>query len=684
MLAIKAKTMNTTNKKLILIAIILIVLGLLIYFPGRENARKHVNYMTAVDNHPLYCGSCHLHMIEDGPIAKLFNEDYFSPFNLAVSSDNKYIYVVAQDAGELMVVDNGSEKVINRIKTGNHPHSIAISGDNSTAYVSNQWSDNISVVNLITGTVTDTLPTGNGPSGIALSKDENYLFVVNTFSSDLTIIDLKNKQEIRRLPAGNDPTGIALSSDESKLYVSSRRGHIVPYGEQLLSDVVEIDAKQQRVNQILEIESAYMMENISFTPSGDLALISLIRPKNLVPTIQVESGWMMNHGIGIIEQSGKKRIVQLLLDEPNSYYSDPYDIVVSPDGKKAFVSSSAVNRISVIDLDSIRSILATSTEKELSFYANNLAVSRRYIIKRIATGSCPKGMAFSADGSRLYVAEQLNDKISVINTNTLEPVTSIDLGGPKKITVTRRGRRLFANAGGTFQNQYSCYTCHPDNHEDGLVYNMAGKDMGRNVTNTQSLREINGTAPFKWNGKNQTVYKQDGMRFSTVLTRTEAFSFPDLDALASYILTGIKNPPNLMYNPKGELTASQLKGKEIFERTVDNNGKEIPENGRCVTCHPAPFYSNFQLADVGTLAASDDSIQFDTPHLNNIFASPPYLHDGRAKTLEEIWTLYGTDDKHGYVNDMTKMQLNDLVNYLNSLRSNKSENKTAKSLNASL
>jgi hypothetical protein len=200
---------------------------------------------------------------------------------------------------------------------------------------------------------------------------------------------------------------------------------------------------------------------------------------------------------------------------------------------------------------------------------------------------------------------------------------------------------------------------------------MAGKDMGRNTTNTMSLRDIKGTGPFKWNGKNQTVYKQDGMRFSTVLTRTEAFSYPDLDAIVCFILTGIDQPPNLIYNPNGELTESQKKGKKIFERSVDKLGRIIPEKDRCVTCHPAPFYSNFKLADVGTLAATDDSILFDTPHLNNLYLSAPYLHDGRAKTLEEIWTVYGTQDKHGVVNDLTKMELNDLINYIRSLSGSK-------------
>ena len=75
------------------------------------------------------------------------------------------------------------------------------------------------------------------------------------------------------------------------------------------------------------------------------------------------------------------------------------------------------------------------------------------------------------------------------------------------------------------------------------------------------------------------------------------------------------------------------------------------------------------MADVGTLAASDDSMLFDTPHLNNIYASAPYLHDGRAETLEEIWTIYGKDERHGAVNDLTKIELNDLIEYLKSLRS---------------
>jgi cytochrome c peroxidase len=74
-----------------------------------------------------------------------------------------------------------------------------------------------------------------------------------------------------------------------------------------------------------------------------------------------------------------------------------------------------------------------------------------------------------------------------------------------------------------------------------------------------------------------------------------------------------------------------------------------------------------QMMDVGTLSETDDTFLLDVPQLNNIYESPPYLHDGRAATLEELWTQFNDHDEHGVGNDMTKMQLNDLVAYLKSI-----------------
>jgi YVTN family beta-propeller protein len=658
------------KRKYIIILITAVILALaaaIIYPPFHRWARTHVNYQTAVEDHPLNCLSCHLYTQKTGILSKLINANYYSPFNLAVSKDGKRLFVVAEEGNALLIVNTDKNKVIKKIPVGNHPHSVVLNSNNDKAYVSNQWADNVSVIDLDKLSVVNTLKTGNGPAGLALSSDEKYLYVVNSYTSDISVIDIATGRERKRLSAGNNPTGIRMSPDKSKLYVTSRRSLLVPYGDPVVCELTVINDEKQMVERRIQVESAYMMENVGFTPDRSFAIIPLIRPKNLVPSIQVERGFMMTHGFGIVEQKPEGRIIQLLLDEPNEYYADPFDVEITPDGKKAFISSAGVNRISVINLDSLRALIAESGTDLLNYYSNDLGISSRYIIKRIPTGANPKGMALSPDGKLLYVAEHLEDRIAVISTETLETVKTISLGGPKRITVARRGRRILNNAGGTFQTQYACYTCHPDAHEDGLVYNMAAIDMGRDLANTQSLRDIGETAPYKWNGKNQTIYKQDGMRFSTVLTRTEPFSYKDLDALVAYIVTGIPYPPNLLYNPTGELTDIQKRGKAIFERTHDNYGREIPVENRCITCHTPPYFTNRKMANVGTLIASDDSMLFDTPHLNEIYASPPYLHHGLATSLEEIWTKYSHNDRHGVVNDMTKIQLNELIEYLRSL-----------------
>ena len=55
---------------------------------------------------------------------------------------------------------------------------------------------------------------------------------------------------------------------------------------------------------------------------------------------------------------------------------------------------------------------------------------------------------------------------------------------------------------------------------------------------------------------------------------------------------------------------------------------------------------------------------FKSAPLTNIALTAPYLHDGSARSLEEIWTLYNPEDRHGRTNDLTKDELNDLIEYL--------------------
>jgi len=241
----------------------------------------------------------------------------------------------------------------------------------------------------------------------------------------------------------------------------------------------------------------------------------------------------------------------------------------------------------------------------------------------------------------------------------------IDLGGPKVETALRRGERLFNHASVSFQQQLSCTTCHPENHLDGLSYDIGLDGMGLNLVDNRTMRGIAGTGPFKWNGKNPTIARQEGPRAAQLFFRSHGFEEKDNECVVKFIesLPLLEN----RFRPQRKYTEFQRRGKNLFERGLTRDGRYIPIGNRCITCHPPPYYTDGLRHDVGTKASHDLDGEFDTPQVNNIHLQAPYLHDGRCYTLEEIWTIFNPDDTHGQTNDMTKEMLNDLIEYLKTL-----------------
>lgn len=660
-------------KKSVLIIIILLLFATLFVNRAMNWATDHYEYYTigeiseVRERHidALKCFSCHAYTQKDGFFVQKTEGIYSSPYNLAVTPDDDFLLVTGQESDRLYIIDLNNNQIVNSIQVGERPHTVIISPDGKKAYVTNQWSGTVSVINLDSGEEINAITVGGGASGIVADFDRNILYVANTYTANISVVDLNTETEIKRLRAGNYPSGLNISPDNSTVVAVSQRSVIVEHRDPPKTEVTIIDAATQRVSKRNYFMESHIMEKVMFTPSGDLAFTTLVRPKNLVPAVQVENGWMMTFALGIFfPETGA--MVQLPLDDPNLYYADPYDVRITPDGKRAFISHSGNDYITAVDVDMIRNVLERVNSGEIVNPENDLLLSESYVLNRIATGSNPKGMAISADGNTLYVAERLTDHIALIDTQTLEIRDYIALNDANQNAFLRRGEQLFNNAAHTFQYQYSCYSCHPDNHEDGLTYDMAYYP-GMDISNVQTLRELSNTSPFKWNGKNVSIYMQCGMRFSRFITRTEIFAPDDLKALVGYITSKIEHPPNIYRGKDDDLTEAQKRGKELFERTTTNSGEAIPLRDQCITCHPPPNFTDRKMHDVGTATDKDTHPEFLTPNMNNIYESPPYLHDGRAQTLEELWTIYNDDDLHGVANDMTKDQLNDLVEYLRSL-----------------
>ncbi|MFH0757890.1 MAG: YncE family protein, partial [Bacteroidota bacterium] len=277
---------------------------------GKKAARGHVNYMTAVEDHPVSCWNCHIYTQQDNIIARMLHETYVSPLKLFISADGKKLYVVGQESNQLLLVDPQKGQVKGKIEVGERPHTVTLTGDGHTAYVTNQWADNIYKIDLDRWQVVDTLAGGAGPADMVITPDGKYLYCVNSYSSDISIFDMETGKEKKRLKAGNNPVSIAITPDGSEIYVSSRRSVPVEHMTSPMTEMTVAGTEHQRVTQRLRWKDAYIMENVTVTPSGDMAISTLIRPKNLIPAVQIERGWMMTHGIGIIERKENGRMVQ--------------------------------------------------------------------------------------------------------------------------------------------------------------------------------------------------------------------------------------------------------------------------------------------------------------------------------------------------------------------------------------
>jgi YVTN family beta-propeller protein len=595
------------------------------------------------------------------PSSSASPSNYLTPVAARFSPDGRMLYVVCEDDDSVLAVDVRTQHVAGRNKVGHKPKDLAVSPDGKTLYVSNEWNDTVSVLDTATFRVRQTLATGWGPRGLATDRSGKTLYVANSIGNDVSVLDLGTGTELKRLAALRSPHYVQLSRDGRRIYVSNILPHLGSPDESPVSELTVIETQKQTVAERILIPGVLELRHIAEAPGqqGGYLLVPFMRPKNLNPLIQVANGWILTHGVAVVHRAkgsdgsiGQSEVTQILLDEVDHYYAGVDGAVFTPDGRYALLTHSEAATVSVIETKLLAQRLRNVPAADL---ANRLDTARQIVIRRLPTGSDPTDVAMAPDGRSAYIVNRLDDSLTVVGIPGFQIRSRIDLGGPKEISALRHGEQLFHDARFCFQGQFACSTCHPDNHIDGVAWNLETPQLGRDRVANRTLRGIAETAPFKWNGHNPDLETQCGPRIAKFLFHSEGFNARQLADLVSFIKS-IPQSPNRHLAPDGQLTAAQERGRNIYFQKS------------CDTCHtPATHYTAKTSSDVGTASKYDTSGLIDIPQLDRIYEKPPYLHNGEARSLEEIWTLYNPTDKHGVTSDMSKEQLNDLVEFLKTL-----------------
>jgi YVTN family beta-propeller protein len=391
---------------------------------------------------------------------------------------------------------------------------------------------------------------------------------------------------------------------------------------------------------------------------GQITALLIYRYANTeIPTTQITQGWIFNAAVTFFEGLDYMfphgdHSDPVALNEPQQGLADPSDAVLSPDGKRAFVAFAGSDKALVIDVYKLKKYLSKKRRrknKRLDKPEFDLTASRHFVIAKLPTQANPRRLGLSGDGKTLVVSNYLADSLTVIDAVNLKVLRHISLGGPKP-DAARRGEILFNSAKMTFHRQFTCASCHPNGGSDGLTWDLTRDGIG-NFKKTKSLLGVKDTAPYGWHGSSPTLAD----RVEGTL-RTLHQHEPKGNEVADLVAYLKSLPPPKPPTPKEADKPAIARGKKIFQ------GK-----GLCANCHRRTALDDGKTHDIGTRGPGDTQSHFDTPALLGVSRNPPYLHDGRTKSLRAIFTDYNPKNRHGAAHKLTGKECDDLITYLESL-----------------
>ena len=110
---------------------------------------------------------------------------------VAAPAGAETVLVSNEKDNTITVLDGASLRVLRTVPVGERPRGIALSRDNKRLYVCAGDSDRVDVLDLETWTVVRHLPAGSDPELAALHPDGRRLFVANEDDNMVTVVDVE-------------------------------------------------------------------------------------------------------------------------------------------------------------------------------------------------------------------------------------------------------------------------------------------------------------------------------------------------------------------------------------------------------------------------------------------------------------------------------------------------------------
>ncbi len=559
-------------------------------------------------------------------------EPHRSPIALALSADGARLLVANQTAGSVSLVDTRSQRVLDELKTGDKPAGVALSRDGRRGAVTHWYGYDLAILGVKDDHISlvDRIAVGPEPRGVALSADGNTAYVAVGVANEVVRVDLNSRKVTGRLAVGREPRGIALAPDGSRLLVSNARSQ----------NVSIIDPRAWAVVHTLPIDGDNLRQ-VAMSADGKTGYVANMRNRGLPTTRNnIDLGWVLGQRLTRIDLVGPPSYSTLSLDVRGKAAADAHGAAVSSDGKFVAVSCGGTHEVMIFRTDRTQLPWRLNSSRDLIAPSS----SRRTVASAGLSWAAgrPRSL-FAPDGKTLFVANYLADAVQVVDAESARLEKTIPLGGPKVPSLVRRGEIVFYDARHSFNQWYSCNTCHSDGHTNGLDFdtlNDGRQDFStfhlRSRKKVTTLRHVTRTKPWTWHGW-QTSLDDAMVESFTKSMQGPKPSPEDIKALVAFLAT-LEYPKNPFRNPDGSLPPAAQRGEQVFRS----------EKAACNTCHGGPEFTDGKIHIAGLEERDDAYRGYNPPSLRGIYDKDPYLHDGRAKTLREALSgPHSSRESHG-------------------------------------